>query len=67
MTESHVAAYSALVEREHLCRERCRVVIASVENGHEIHTYMYITVPGRERNKKNIVFISVGIVVCRSI
>ena len=35
VTESHVAAYSALAEREHLCRERCRVVIASVEDGQQ--------------------------------
>ena len=33
MTESHVAAYSALAEGEHLCRKRCRVFIASVEDG----------------------------------
>ena len=33
VTESHVAAYSVPAERKHLCHERCRVVIASVEDG----------------------------------
>ena len=44
VTEAHVAAYSALAERKHLCRERCRVVIASVEDGQrETHIHAHST------------------------
>ena len=55
MTESHVAAYSALAEREHLCRERCRVV-ASVEDGQpdthiDVH-YSTGSIEERERERE---------------
>ena len=49
MTESHVAAYSALTEREHLCHERCRVVIASVEDGQQdTHIHVRYSTGSRE-------------------
>ena len=45
VTESHVAAYSALAEREHLCYERYRVVIPNVEDGQR-DTHIHVV--GRE-------------------
>ena len=58
--ESHVAAYSALAEREHLYRERCLVVVAVVEEAATIHTHTIPThtythtpsLPGRENAQR---------------
>ena len=53
MTESHVAAYSALAEREHLCCERCRVVIASVEDGQrDTHIHVHYSTRSREYRER---------------
>ena len=58
MTESHVAAYWALAEREHLYRERCLVVVAVVEEADTIHIHPPHThtntpsLPGRENAQR---------------
>ena len=53
MTESRVAAYSVLAEREHLCRERCRVVIASVEDSQrDTHIHVHNSTRSREYRKR---------------
>ena len=53
VTESHVAAYSALAERQHLCHERCRVVIASVEDGQrDTHIHVSYSIGSREYRER---------------
>ena len=62
MTESRVAVYSALAEREHLCHERCRLVIASVEDGQrDTHIHVPYSTGSREYRERERARVEEGV------